>query len=552
MNCSSRCLLLCLALVAGAVHAQSPVPSATPSPVPELASSAPPIPSATVTELPQNGDGVFGAALFRGRFAAQSFKGFNPAYTISIGDRIDLKLWGAVDFAAILEVDTQGNIFVPRVGPIAVANARNGELNELVGARVRAVYRDNVGVYAALAAAEPVKVFVTGYVVSPGLYGAYASDSLLHFLDKAGGIDLQTGSFLDVRVLRGGQPVARFNLYDFLLRGQLPLFQFQDGDTIVVWPKKSTAKVSGLVHNAGQFEFAQSAPLKDLLAMAGVDQRATHVLLLRNQTAQRQAEYLAIGDGLADVQVASGDEITVFADRQIATIIATVEGEFEGLSQVALPYDSSLADLMGRVDTNARSNLDGLQLYRRSIAKRQKQVLDQMLRKLEESVLNTRASSVEEAELRVREAELVMRFIERARDIQPKGQLVLPTGTDLETIALEDEDVVRIPRRSNTVAVQGEVFFPSAFVHQPGKSVEYYLQQAGGLTQKASKNRIFVMRPNGEMVEASLGWGGGTKVAPGDEIMVLPKVDTKTFQLTKDLVEVLYQIALSAGVVLSI
>jgi protein involved in polysaccharide export with SLBB domain len=544
---------ICVLAALVALPALAAQPTATPTPGPtELVSTAPPIPASTVVEMPQNGDGVFGAALFRGRFAAQSFKGFNPDYTISVGDRIDLKLWGAVDLAAVLEVDTQGNIFVPRVGPIAVANTRNAELNALVDQRVRAVYRDNVGVYAALAAAEPVKVFVTGYVAAPGLYGAYASDSLLHFLDRAGGIDLQTGSFLDVRVLRGGQMAARFNLYDFLLRGELPLFQFRDGDTIVVWPKKSTARVSGLVRNAGQFEFEQAAPLDVLLSMAGVDQRATHVLLVRNQTPEREAQYVPIGDGLGDIQVASGDEVTVFADRQIGTIVATIEGEFEGLSQVALPYDSTLADLVASVRVNPRSNLGGLQLYRRSIAERQKQVLDQMLRKLEESVLNARASTVQEAELRVREAELVMRFIERARNIQPRGQLVLPVGTELATIALEDEDVVRIPRQSNTVAVQGEVFFPSAFVHQEGKSVEHYLQQAGGLTQKAGKNRIFVMRPNGEMAEANLGWGRGTKVSPGDEIMVLPKVDTKTFQLSKDLVEVLYQIALSAGVVLSI
>src|SRR5690606_24979123 len=142
-----RFAFIAMLLTASAGQAQQPVASPTPSPSPsiDVTESAPPVPTSTVTEGPQNGDGVFGASLFRGRFAAQSFKGFNPDYTISVVDRIDLKLWGAVDFAAVLEVDTQGNIFVPRVGPITVANARNAELNELVGARVRSVYRDNVG-----------------------------------------------------------------------------------------------------------------------------------------------------------------------------------------------------------------------------------------------------------------------------------------------------------------------------------------------------------------------------------------------------------------------
>jgi protein involved in polysaccharide export with SLBB domain len=520
---------------------------------PQAASlQAPPIPNAAVLEHPETATEVFGASLFRGRFAGQSFRGFNPDYVVSIGDRIDLKLWGAVDLAAVLEVDSHGNIFVPRVGPVHVANTRNAELNTLVSSRVRTVYRDNVGVYASLAAAEPVKVFVTGYVRSPGLYGAYASDSLLHFLDQAGGVDPQTGSFLDVHVLRGGATVGRYSLYNFLLRGELPLVQFRDGDTIVVWPKKSSASVGGLVRNAAQFEFEDSIELSELLAMAGIDQRATHVLVVRNQTADRQAEYLPVGGALAGTRIVSGDEVTVFADRQVGTIVATVEGEFEGLSQVALPYDSSLADLLGQVRTTERSNVDGLQVYRQSIAIRQKQVLDEMLQKLEQAVLNARSGTAEEAVLRVREAELVMRFVERARAIKPRGQLVLHAGTDPQRIALEDRDVVRIPRHSNTVAVQGEVFFPSAFVHRDGRPVAYYLEQAGGLTQKANKSKIFVMRPSGEMIEARLGWGGGPSVEPGDEILVMPKVDSKNFQLTKDLVQVLYQIALSAGVVLRI
>jgi protein involved in polysaccharide export with SLBB domain len=544
-------LLLLAACIAAPASGQDRADLGSPSVATATPEGAPPIPNAAILEQPTTEPVVFGLDLFRGRFAAQSFRGFNPDYLVSVGDRIDLKLWGAVELAVVLEVDSQGNIFIPRVGPVPLANTRNAELNELVSSRVRSVYRSNVGVYASLAAAEPVKVFVTGYVRSPGLYGAYASDSLLHFLDQAGGIDPQTGSFLDVRLLRGGATVARFNLYDFLLRGELPLFQFRDGDTLVVWPKKSSAKVTGMVRNPAQFEFEERVPLSTLLTMAGVEQRATHVLLIRNQTPERQAEYLPIGPSLHETFVVSGDEVSVFADRQVGTIVATVEGEFEGISQLALPYDSTLADLLSRVQMTERSNLDGLQVYRQSIAVRQQQVLEQMLRKLEESVLNVRTSSVEEAALRVREAELVMRFVERARAIKPKGQLVLHAGVNASEIALEDGDVVRIPRRSGTVAVQGEVFFPSAFMHRPEMRIDHYLEQAGGLTQKANKSRVFIMRPNGEMLEARSGWRG-PKVSPGDEILVLPKVDTKNFQLSKDLVQVLYQIALSAGVVLSI
>ncbi|MEC9362817.1 MAG: SLBB domain-containing protein [Pseudomonadota bacterium] len=534
--------------------AAAQVSAVAPPPVEVPTRSAPPLPSSSEVVAAPSGQrsDVFGASLFQGRFAQQSFRGFNPEHIISVGDRIDLKLWGAVDLAVILEVDAHGNIFVPRVGPTRVLGVQNAELNDLVGSRVREVYRDNVGVYASLATAEPVKVFVTGYVRAPGLYGAFASDSLLHFLDLAGGVDPQTGSFLDVRVLRGGQTVGRFNLYDFLIRGELPLFQFRDGDTIVVWPKKATARIGGLVRNPGQFEFVETVSVADLLKMAGADPRSTHVLLTRNQTSEREAEYLSVDADLDAVTVVSGDELEVFADRQVATIVARVEGEFSGLGQVTLPYGSTLADLLERVGTTERSDMDGLQLYRKSIAERQKQVLDEMLHKLEQAVLNARSGTREEAELRAREAELVLRFVERARAIEPQGRLVLHAGFDPRTVDLQDGDVLRIPRKVNTVAVQGEVFFPTSFVHREGQGVAYYLEQAGGLTQSGDANRIFLVRPSGEMREASQGWFARAEVQPGDELIVLPKVDTKNFQLTKDMVQVLYQIALSAGVVLSI
>ena len=530
-----------------------PVTGATIPPNTATTERAPPIPSAQIREVKRDVDeSVFGSRLFLGRFAEESFRAFNPDYVVSPGDLIDLKLWGAFDLVMRLEVDSQGNIFVPKVGPVKVGSTRNANLNDVLRRSIKDVFRENVGVYAALVSAEPVKVFVSGEVREPGLYGAYASDSLLHFIDRAGGIDTDTGSFLDIRVKRGARTLARINLYDFLRNGDLPLLQFRDGDTIVVGPRKSTAEVSGLVQHEAQFEFDERIRLSALLDLAGLDERATHVQVVRNQTQVRESDYLPLSADLESIWIVSGDEVSVFADRHIGTIIAQEEGEYQGLSQYVLPYEASLSDLINKVEPTPRSNMDGLQLYRESIAERQAQVLEEMLQKLEQSVLSARSGTREEAELRTREANLVLQFIERARNVEPKGRLVLHQGFDPTLIDLQDRDVLRIPRLTNTVAVQGEVFFPSSFVWQEGKSVEYYLQQAGGLNQRGDRNRVFVIRPSGEMVEANGGWGRRVKVFAGDEIMVLPQVDRKTFQFSKDLIQIIYQLALSTGVVLSI
>jgi protein involved in polysaccharide export with SLBB domain len=501
-----------------------------------------------VTETTLGPTTVFGQWLFQGKFAQTSVPAFNPDYLISIGDTIDLRLWGAYQFGSRLTVDAQGNIFVPQVGPISVLNVRNGDLNDVVRNRVKQVYRSDVGVYATLAAAQPVKVFVGGNVKRPGLYFAFASDSLLHYLDAAGGIDPKSGSFHDIRVIRNGTVVRTIDLYDFMVDGKMTLVQFRDGDTIFVGPLRSTVLVSGLVATPTQFEISEPLPLSQLMKMAGVSERATNVRVTHNTGAKREVVYLSLKDS-ADTQIQGGDEIEVMADRLLGNIIVGVDGEHEGRGQYVLPYKATLKDLLEVIQFSDRSQKDSLQLFRQSIAARQKQVLDQMLQKLEQSVLTARSATAEEAQLRTQEANLVLQFIERARKIDPRGQLILPKEIDPASIALEDGDLIRIPRQSNVVTVHGEIYIPNAFIWEKGLEVEDYIKKSGGLNQNTDGSRILLMHLNGEIATTS--WQpfmDFTHVRPGDEVLVLPQIDDKKFQLTKDIVEVMYQIAIAAGV----
>ncbi len=199
---------------------------------------------------------VFGEQLFLGKFASEQYTGFNPDYQVAIGDRITIRMWGAVQFESTLTVDPQGNIFIPQVGPVYMLGVRNAELNSVVESAVRKVFKNIVGVYASLETAVPVKVFVTGFVKNPGLYGGLSSNSVLYYLDRAGGVDSQRGSFIDITVLRAQQIRKKRSIFMiFLLNGKLELIQMVDGDTIFVAPKKSTFTVTGEVFNPFQFEF---------------------------------------------------------------------------------------------------------------------------------------------------------------------------------------------------------------------------------------------------------------------------------------------------------
>ncbi|WP_081870044.1 polysaccharide biosynthesis/export family protein [Endozoicomonas numazuensis] len=500
---------------------------------------------------------VFGQNLFAG-FKQAEFKGFNPEYTLAIGDRVTLQMWGAYEVSVELTVDAQGNVFIPQVGPVQLQGVANKDLNKVIEKKVRSVYQKNVNLYASLNAAEPVKLFVTGFVKSPGLYGGFSSDSILAFLAKAGGIRPESGSYLNVELKRNGETRATFNLYEFLLSGSIEQVQLGDGDTLVVKTRQGVAAFDGLVENPVQIEFADGqTSLRSALDMVGVLPEATHVRIARNQMAKRNVEYLPI-TATAEVQLQSGDEVTVVSDKMPGTISVSVEGEHNGQAIYILPYGSTIKDLMSRLTPNDRSNMEAMQLFRESVAKRQKGMLEVQLQQLEQAALSARSKSIGEANLRKADAESILQFVERARKAEPRGQVLLGQNETRLDVLLKDQDKIVIPNKTVLIQIYGEVMFPNAMVFDNGKTINDYVSAAGGYSQKADQSRVLILHRDGTIsrIEYKDGWFSSGlaqyDVKPGDEILVMPQADEKTMQYTSDIMQVIYQVAMSTAVVLSL
>ena len=489
---------------------------------------------------------VFGSQIFTGRFGSEAFSGFNPEYQIAVGDRINLRMWGAFTFEAVQPVDAQGNIFIPNVGPVFVLGIRNGELNRQVETQVKRIFRANVGVYATLESAQPVKIYVTGYVKAPGLYSGLSSDSVLYYLDKAGGIDPDRGSYLKVDVLRASKLRTTFNLYGFLLSGNIAPLQLQDGDTIVVGSRKHTVLVSGEVLNPYRFEFdTPTFSARELLRYAQPRPSATHMSVARKIGAQRRSEYYAL-DAVSDVVIQDGDEIIVTSDKYAGTILVRIDGAHQGERTIVLPYGARLRDVVERIKPAPQANMAAMQLFRRSVATRQRELWDMSLRGMETYALTARSATSEEAALRTREADLILQFIDRARNIQPRGQVILAQRAEAPNTLLEDGDILFVPEQSNLVLVSGEVLMPNAAVWDPRASVDTYVQRAGGFNQGQDKARILVIHQDGSVAESSQ-----ASVRAGDEIMVLPKIETKSIEITRGITQIIYQIAIAARVILN-
>jgi len=497
---------------------------------------------------------VFGAQLFTGSFARAGATRFNPDYAVAVGDRIQVRFWGGFEYDALLEVDPKGNLFLPHVGPVPVLGVRNEDLQRIVESAVARVFRANVYSYATLAAAQPVRVFVGGNVNRPGLYNGTSMDSLLHYLDQAGGIDAERGSFLDVQVKRGDAVRAQVNLYDFLLDGRMPLVQLADGDVIFVPPRYSTVMVSGLVQNAKRFEFQEGTlTVAGLMRFAKPLAQATHVRVVRNTGNIRNVEYYPLAEG-AEVPLGNGDELVFTADKKPGTITVRVEGEHQSAQEYVLPYGARLGDLLPRIEFSERSDAASLQLFRESVRARQKEMLDTSLKSLEAAALTARSGTSDEARLRKEEAELLLTWVERARKVMPLGQVLIAGAEQRDALLLENGDVLRVPTRDGLVLVSGEVLFPNAIAYDTALGLDDYVQQAGGYTQNADATRIVIAHRDGSFDEYTnrkklFARDKPVDVVAGDEILVLPKIDVKSRQIWKDMTQILYQIAVSARVV---
>lgn len=489
---------------------------------------------------------VFGAQLFSGAFARQGATQFNPDYLVAVGDRLQVRMWGAFELDSSFVVDPKGNIFLPHVGPVRVLGVRNQDLQGIVDTSIRRVYKANVFSYANLAAAQPVRIFVSGFVYRPGLYSGTSMDSLLHYIDQAGGIDVERGSFLDIQVKRNGETRAKLNLYEFLLQGKIPQVQLTDGDVIFVSARKHTARVTGLVENAKRFEFeGDKYSIADVARVARPLATATHVRISRNTGSILNTEYYALAD-TPKVVLSNGDQIDFTADKKPGTISVRVEGEHMSPQEYVLPYGSKMRDLIGKIQLNERSELESTQLFRLSVKERQKLMLQTSLRSLESAALTARSATGEEAVLRRQEADLLLQWVDRARNIEPTGQVMISEAQDRGEIPLENGDVIRIPAHDALVLISGEILFPNAIVFDQKFTVDDYIKRAGGYTQNADVSRVIIAHRDGSFNDVK---NDNSGIRPGDQILVLPKIDTKSRQFFKDITQIIYQIAVSAKIV---
>lgn len=492
----------------------------------------------------ENGAKVFGEQIFAGGFSGIRADSLNSEYKISPGDRVVFRIWGALNFEKVLSVDAKGNIFLPNIGPVQVEGVTHSQLDSKVVQAVKSIYPENVQVYTQLQGVQPIGVFVTGFVNKPGRYAGTPKDSILYYLHQASGIDRQRGSYRDVSVLRDGKVIAQFDLYEFILTGQFAPLQFQDGDTILIKQRGNSVSVRSLQTPVERFEMASGLMEgSKLLNYYPPHSGVSHVLIEGARDGYPFSDYLSL-DKFRSYQLGRDDQITFIADEPSQSIVVQVEGSYLGKSYFILPKTATLKALLNNVAVQPElTDTQSISIRRVSVRKKQKEALLASLDRLENVYLTATSSTAEEATIRIKEAELIQGFVQRASSVEPNGRLVVATQDGVADVRLQDGDVVTIPSVAESVLISGQVLVPRTIVYQTGLTLQDYIDLSGGFTEQADDEKIVVIRQSGEVIANQ-----SAEIKPGDQILVLPEVPTKNIQLATSITQILYQIAIAAKV----
>jgi protein involved in polysaccharide export with SLBB domain len=521
--------------------ASTPAPTSS-QPAPLIGAN--PATPAPATLLQYQNQGIrpapYGSYLFTGgNITATTVGVVDPNYVMKPGDQVNITLWGSVpDANTIAVIDTNGNIFVPGVGPVKIGGLTANRVDPTIKAAAAVVYRNQVHIYAAPVTTVPITVFVTGPAVAPGPYAGLGSDSVVAFLQRAGGIDANLGSYRNITVLRNNQPVEHIDLYEFLRNGHMPAVSLHNNDTIVIGQQGPVVSVSGVAR--APFTFELGGPTgngAEILFYARPRPEVNYVALLGFRNAQPLNAYVSLSD-FAKMPLLDGDRVGFSADAIADTVVVQVTGAFHGPASYVVSKDTSLGAMLARIPLDSLADRRWIHLQRVSAAFTQKQLLSESLARLQKAIYTQPAPTAALATASAAQATTIQQYITVASQVQPIGAVTFPPGVDLNQVSLEPDDIIVIPYKSQVVSIGGEVTEPQALIYQAGLTAKGYVMKAGGFGQIADKGHVLVIHPDG-----STELNGA--VQPGDRILVLVKLPGRFLEVLALITQILYQTAIA-------
>ena len=438
---------------------------------------------------------LYGYNLFdRGRFPSLTDVPVPANYVVGPGDEIDLKIWGAVDVAMRLPVDRNGQITVPKVGPITVAGTPASELDAHLKKHVSRVF-NNFQLIATLGGLRSMQIFVVGQARNPGAYTVSSLSTLISALFESGG-PAANGSMRAVQLVRAGKTITTIDLYKFIHAGVTSDdARLLPGDVIVVPPAGPRVAVTGATDTPAIFELASAEEsISQLLSYSAGSQTLTtpfKALLERvnKQDAKtpREVQERTLDAVGLQTTVRDGDLLILFKISSQFANAVTLRGNVASPLRYSFKPGMRVSDLVPEAaalilpDYYSRKNSSVQFETGRNVS--DERVVNDVKTRLTE--INWDYASIERLDPKAVKTILIPFNLGKAiKDKDPANNIELMPG-DVVTIFGVDDIPVPLEKRTQFVRLGGEVKIPGIYQLTPGETLPQLLQRAGGLSRDA-------------------------------------------------------------------
>jgi polysaccharide biosynthesis/export protein len=335
-------------------------------------------------------------------------------------------------------------------------------------------------------------------------------------------------------------------------------------------------RIDGRVRARGEYPLEMKMRVSDLLRAGGGLQDAAYSATAEltryrvggdaRQTQLIEVDLAAIlrGDESADVLLAPFDflnikEIPEWTEQERVTLMGEVR--FPGIYPIQRGETlRSVLKRAGGLTTQAFA--EGTVFTRTELAEREQREIDRLAERLQSDLAAAALQAVAANQAQGAQAiQVGQSLLTQLKDTKAVGRLVINLDDIVAgqagaagDIVLRDGDRLMIPKERQEVSVIGEVQNTTSHFYKADFSRDDYIGMSGGVTRKADKGRIFVVRANGSVVSSeSASWfrrSSQVAMKPGDTIVV--PLDTErmpALPMWQAITSILYNLAIAAAAV---
>jgi polysaccharide biosynthesis/export protein len=444
-------------------------------------------------------------------------------YRVGPGDVFLLNLWGRVTQARSIEVGPEGTVMLPSGGGLRVTGLTLRDARALMVQSLAKEYR-GVSIDIRLDRLRTFRVYLTGRVKQGGAQLATGTTRVADLI-KAENMEANA-SLRRIDVLRRDGSRAQADVGRFLRTGEVEFNPWlRDGDVVHVPVATEFVYVQGAVASPGRFELGIRDSMRTLLRMAGdpLPSASLERAMWVRWKAPFESESLTVNledvyAGRVNYPSADGERVYVyFVPQYHLQHEASIDGEIRkpGTYQIVEGV-TRLSDLVSSaIGFLPTADLSSIRVHRPTQAGvEQDPELERLLR-------------MSRNELTISEYEKLRTSLAGLREDYRVDWNRLQENRDALDLLLRNGDVVRVERLVTSIRVDGEVRRPGILTYKPGRTVEDYIRETGGFTDRAWTGKVRVTRAvTGQTLPAR----NVRALDPGDFVWVPEKPDKSTWE----------------------